>query len=145
MPRPGYDAKVMKPREYADGWSRMMVTIWKEKIEEYMIYDSGDLLHSLNASMDRWTDDKDKGAIVHTFLQYGIYVERGTGREKNYGNSGDIGEFQQSGEERLFRIPKPWMRNKYLYSMFRLGDYFAANYGNQFCAIIKDTLERKAD
>lgn len=144
MARPGYDAKVLAPRQYAQAWSEMMLTIWKEKMQEYMIHDSGNLLNSLHASMDRWTDGKDKGDILHSFLQYGVYVERGTGREKNYGNSGDIGEFQQSGEERSFREPKPWMTKKYLYSMFRLGDCFAANYGNQFCKMIKDTLEAKA-
>ena len=121
-------------REYADGWMKMMVQIWQEKIREYEVYDTGALMRSFQAELTKWADDKDKGSIVHKFLQYGIYAERGTGREIFKGNKGDI-------EREKVRIPKPWLSNKYKYSVYRLREYFATKYGNQFCAILRDTLQ----
>lgn len=145
MPSPGQDAKILAPRQYADAWARMMVNIWQEKMEAYGVYDTGKLMKSFNDDFLKWGDDKDKGSIIHKFLQYGIYVERGTGKEKNYGNGGDIGEYRENGKERTFRVPKPWLSKKYLYSIFRLGNYFAAHYGNEFCRMIKNTLEEKSN
>lgn len=122
-------------RQYAEGWMNMMVTIWQEKIQEYEVYDTGALIQSFQTDLSKWADDSDKGSIVHKFLKYGIYAERGHGRiSKN-------GDLEQSPK----RIPKPWLSKKYLYSIFRLGEHFASNYGNQFCRIIKDALEAKTD
>lgn len=137
MPKAGYDAQVLAPEEYANAWASMMVDIWREKMQEYEVWDSGDLWKSFNDDWVKWNEDTDKGRIIHTFLQYGIYVERGHGREISVGNTGDIGQSPK-------RMPKPWLSKKYLYSVFRLGEHFAANYGNQFCKIIKDTLKNQA-
>ena len=137
MTTPGYNASATNARQYAEGWMNMMVTIWQEKIREYEVYDTGALMQSFQTDLSKWADESDKGSIVHKFLQYGIYAERGHGREISVGNSGDQGQSPK-------RIPKPWLSKKYLYSIFRLGEHFAANYGHQFCKIIKDTLEAKA-
>lgn len=137
MTTPGYNASATNARQYAEGWMNMMVTIWQEKIREYEVYDTGALMQSFQTDLSKWADESDKGSIVHKFLQYGIYAERGHGREISVGNSGDLGQSPK-------RIPKPWLSKKYLYSIFRLGEHFAANYGHQFCKIIKDTLEAKA-
>ncbi len=130
----GYKASNTDARQYAEGWMNMMVTIWQEKMQEYEVYDTGTLMMSFQMELSKWADDSDKGSIVHKFLQYGVYVERGHGREISVGNNGDIGQSPK-------RMPKPWLTKKYLYSIFRLGDHFAVNYGQQFCRIIKDTLE----
>ena len=79
-------------RQYAEGWMNMMVTIWQEKMQEYEVYDTGTLMKSFQMELSKWADDSDKGSIVHKFLQYGIYVERGHGREISIGNGGDIGQ-----------------------------------------------------
>lgn len=134
----GYNVSSTDARQYAEGWMNMMVTIWQEKMQEYEVYDTGALFKSFQTDLSKWADDSDKGSIVHRFLQYGIYVERGHGRELSIGNGGDLGQSPK-------RIPKPWMNKKYLYSIFRLGEYFAANYGNQFCRMIMNTLETKTN
>lgn len=134
MPQPGNDALNISPQQYAEGWMNMMVNIWREKMQEYEVYDTGTLLRSFETDLSKWTGDK--GSIIHKFLQYGVYVERGHGREISAGNSGDLGQSPK-------RMPKPWLTKKYLYSIHRLSEHFAAQYGNQFCRMIKDTLEEK--
>ena len=124
----------MSARQYAEGWMSMMVTIWREKMDEFGVYDTGTLQRSFQMDLSKWADESDKGSIIHRFLQYGVYVERGTGREISKDNGGNI------GRERT-RFPKPWLTRKYKYSVFRLGEYFAERYVNQFCAMMRDTFQ----
>lgn len=131
-----YNGNTMESEEYkyADGWRKMMVTIWLEKIREYDVIDTGALMLSFKAGFRNWMPHELKGSIVHEFLYYGIYVERGTGRGMTHGNGGDVG-FAPT------RIPRPWMSKRYMYSVFRFQEHFSNKFANDFCRILKETLE----
>lgn len=131
----GYTAKLMTPHEYASGWMKVMVDIWKKRMQEYEVYDSGALQNSFEMVMKNWGENDTGGSIQHSFLQYGIYVERGTGKGISLGNSGDLGFTP-------VRQPKPWLSTKYRHSIYRLNEYFSEHYGEQFARAIKDTFER---
>lgn len=72
--------------QYERGWSRMMVDIWREKIQQLNITDSGALQGSLQelVSTGRVT------TIEHKFLQYGLFVAAGVGKGFEHGNLGDL-------------------------------------------------------
>lgn len=71
---------------YERGWSRMMLDIWREKIIQLSITDSGALQDSLHEviTTGRVT------TIEHNFLIYGLFVAAGVGNGFYQGNPGDL-------------------------------------------------------
>ena len=71
---------------YERGWSRMMIDIWREKIIQLNITDSGALLTSLQELVTTGYVT----TIEHKFLQYGLFVAAGVGKGFERGNPGDL-------------------------------------------------------
>lgn len=65
-------------RKFEEGWTKMMVTIWKEKLQLLGVYDTGALFNSIQFKL---LLDGIKKTIEFQFYQYGKYVDDGTGRE----------------------------------------------------------------
>lgn len=143
--------------KYQDAWSRMMVTIWRDKIDRLNIFDTGQLRHSL---MDSMSVNGDLTTITHTFIRYGIYQDRGTGREIPKDNGGNVmarnelyriehgldeprkrgprwGGGYTSGEPRKER---PWLDKSYYISNLVLRDQMVHMYGEEFCSMIVRAL-----
>lgn len=77
------------PREieqYERGWSRMMVDIWREKISQLNITDTG----ALQGSFHELVSSGRVTTIEHKFLQYGMFVAAGVGKDFAHGNGGDL-------------------------------------------------------
>ena len=73
-------------QEYERGWSKMMVDIWREKIQQLNIDDSG----ALRDSMQELVSTGQVTTIEHKFLQYGLFVAAGVGKGFAHGNGGDL-------------------------------------------------------
>ena len=71
---------------YERGWSRMMLDIWREKIQQLNITDSG----ALQNSMEELVSTGQVTTIEHKFLQYGLFVAAGVGKGFAHGNPGDL-------------------------------------------------------
>ena len=71
---------------YERGWSRMMVDIWREKIQQLNISDSG----ALRSSFEEVVTTGQVTTIEHKFLQYGLFVAAGVGKGFAHGNLGDL-------------------------------------------------------
>ena len=63
--------------KYQEAWSKMMVTIWREKIERLHVIDTYALHQQMDQGVIRSTDAF--SVIQHKFLEYGIYQVVGTG------------------------------------------------------------------
>ena len=72
--------------QYERGWSRMMIDIWREKIIQLNITDSGALRESLEEVIKTGRTT----TIEHTFLWYGLYVAAGVGHGFKHGNGGNL-------------------------------------------------------
>lgn len=72
--------------QYERSWSRMMVDIWREKIQQLNISDSG----ALRASFEEVVTTGQVTTIEHKFLQYGLFVAAGVGKGFAHGNLGDL-------------------------------------------------------
>ena len=72
--------------QYERGWSRMMVDIWREKIQQLNITDSG----ALRQSFEEVVTTGQVTTIEHKFLQYGLFVAAGVGKGFAHGNPGDL-------------------------------------------------------
>lgn len=72
--------------QYERGWSRMMINIWREKIIQLNITDSGALRESLEEVIKTGRTT----TIEHNFLWYGLYVAAGVGHGFKHGNGGNL-------------------------------------------------------
>ena len=79
-----YDQRELQ--EYERGWSRMMLDIWREKIVQLNITDSG----ALQGSLQELVTTGQVTTIEHKFLQYGLFVAAGVGKGFAHGNGGNL-------------------------------------------------------
>ena len=79
-----YDQRELE--QYERGWSRMMTDIWREKIQQLNITDSG----ALQESLQELVTTGQVTTIEHKFLQYGLFVAAGVGKGFAHGNPGDL-------------------------------------------------------
>ena len=120
--------------KYARAWNQTMQSIWREKITLLGAVDTGALLHSIGAESSMSANsDFSELQFSNSFLRYGIYVERGTGRNTWRGNPGDIGRDNH-------RKKRPWFSPKFWYSSMRIKEFMEENIGEQFKGIMISTL-----
>ena len=84
--RRGHYFNEKEMQEYERGWSKMMVDIWREKLQQLNITDSG----ALQNSMEELVTTGQVTTIEHKFLQYGLFVAAGVGKGFAHGNGGDL-------------------------------------------------------
>ena len=72
--------------QYERGWSRMMIDIWREKIIQLNITDSG----ALQGSLQELVSTGHVTTSEHKFLQYGLFVAAGVGKGFAHGNGGNL-------------------------------------------------------
>lgn len=82
----GFHYSQRELEQYERGWSRTMLDIWREKIQQLNITDSG----ALQESMEELVSTGQVTTIEHKFLQYGLFVAAGVGKGFAHGNPGDL-------------------------------------------------------
>lgn len=122
-------------RAYVEGWNRTMIEIWKERIVLLGAIETGALYNSVMEVEVKADDRVSSVTLRQSFLEYGLYVDRGTGREFARGNPGDIGR-------PVVRRAKPWFSRKYWSSVHRLKEFFADSLGKEFCGVISRVMEK---
>lgn len=132
MSAPHSDSTVR--RHYVESWNRTMVDIWKERIVLLGAFDKGGLYNSVVAMPITADERVTEVTLQHSFFEYGLFVDRGTGRETAKGNPGDIGRPK-------VRVAKPWYNRKYWSSVNRLKEFFADSLGEEFVGVIAGLME----
>jgi len=85
---------------YVDEWTRVMLDIWKEKIERMKIVRSGALHESFTSAIQNVGTGK---TITMKFLYYGLFQAHGTGRGYSKDNGGDL-QFLDQAYRRAHRL-----------------------------------------
>ena len=135
--------------KYVEAWNETMTKIWQERILQHGVFENPrrknrssephlyDSLHYFPVKHD----DKYMELTMHfTFPEYGIFQDRGTGREKAIGNPGDIGEYTDSGRERHYRKPRPWFSVKWYSSIMNMKEFMSRSIRDQFVGIMTGTF-----
>lgn len=150
-------------RLWVDNWAKMMVQIWRDKLEYFDIRRTGTLMGSFTESV---THDGLSANIVMRFLSYGIYQAYGVGNGYIHDNGGDLeflgaayrkehrldvprkvgpawGGYYTSGEPRERR---DWFNPKLYASLMRMKETMAHMVGEDAAALICEALDdaRKA-
>ena len=137
-------------QKYVEAWNTTMTDIWKERIIRHGVFESPrrrsrssepHLLDSLHYFPVKHDDTYMELTMHFTFPEYGIFQDRGTGREKYKGNPGDIDDFTKSGEKRKFRDRRPWFSVKWYASCMNIKEFMSRSIGDQFLGIVSAALE----
>lgn len=137
-------------QKYIEAWNETMVRIWQDRILKLGVYESprrrnrsgeAHLYDSLRFLPVQHDDKYMELTLSHQFLTYGMYQDRGTGREKAKGNPGDIGMCRKDGKVRTIRERRPWFSTKYYASVMNLKEYMAESIGKEFVGVISDAWQ----
>ena len=131
------EEKALEERaKFIGAFNGTMIDIWKEKIVDMDIIDTGSLLDSVAALPVRADGRFSEVVLVQCFLEYGLWQDYGTGREVWRGNPGDIGRDK-------VRERRRWFSRKYCASVFKLRDFIADNMGREFIGVMSDIFDEK--
>ena len=120
-------------REWVEGWNETMVDIWQGRIDKLKVKDTGNLYRSpiaLNIKTD--ADGRFlEFSLSHSFLEYGLWQDMGTGRNTAIGNTHKKDKDGWTNK----REPRRWFSTKYYRSSMRLKEYLAESIGKEFVGI----------
>lgn len=124
-------SKIGSDVEYCKAWAEMMVNIWVDRMIQYGIRDTGALLNSFKQNIVLQSGGN-VAKIVFAFLYYGRMVAMGVHKG-------------QTIENRLLDNvkgkPRDWYTKPLYHSLLVLNEKRAQMYGEEFKAIIIDTLK----
>ena len=123
---------------YAHAWYTKMTQIWQDRIAYYGIHHTGALLASVRGG--HLTADELTMTAEFTFLQYGIYVDRGTGRGYKRGNGGDLHflgkDYRAAHHLGRARQARPWFTPSWHISCLVISHEAARAAGTLYAATI---------
>lgn len=122
-------------RKFVEAWNDTMINIWQEKIKQLDVIDTWALYRSQCALPIHADGRFYSFELSQTFLEYGLWQDLGTGREKWIGNPGDIDILTKSGKPRKIRERRRWFSKKYFSSVMRIRDFMARSLGDEFKAM----------
>lgn len=120
-----------KRRKFVEAWNRTMISIWKERIFKLKVRDTDALYHSPLSLPVKADGRFYEFSLSQTYLEYGVFQDRGTGRNTARGNTHKV---DKDGWENK-RKPRRWFSPKYYSSAMRLRDFMAESIGEEFVGI----------
>lgn len=122
--------------KFVTAFNETMLKIWKEQMTLLDVIDTGALLASPKSLPLRADGRFMELGLSHSFLEYGLWQNFGTGKEIPRGNNGDIGR-------ECKRKKKPWFSRKYYASVMNLRDFLADNMAKEFVGVVAQSLDDK--
>ena len=121
--------------KYVSAFFLTMRKIWAEQVVLLGAVDTQHLLWSVRANVGQSVTDKDVRAVEQQweFLEYGLWVNYGTGREVSRGNPGDIGRDK-------VRQKKVWFSTKFFASFMNMKEFMADNLGKEFLGMVSNAM-----
>lgn len=123
-------------RKYVEAFNENMIKIWKERVVLLQVIDTGALYSSIVPL--KFTENADASDVSFDwgFNEYGIYQDRGTGREVAIGNPGDIGRPK-------VREVRKWMSSAFYSSTMNIKEFLADSLGFEAMGIFGNILGAK--
>ena len=125
-------------KTYSKAWYDKMVTIWRDRLDAMKINATGALRGSVAGK--RFAMEEIGGQMAFQFLQYGIYVDLGTGKGYKRGNGGDLKflgkDYRKEHKLGKAREPRPWFSKSWYFSTQVIKDVYARFVGDKFVGIM---------
>ena len=123
---------------YSKAWYDKMVEIWRDRIDAMNILDTGALRGSVAGK--GFAIDEMGGQMAFQFLQYGIFVDLGTGKGYKRGNGGELEflgkDYRKQHNLGKARKKRPWFSTSWYVSTKVIRDVYARFVGDQFVGIM---------
>lgn len=133
MAQPG----IVSKEETIRAWAEITLKIWREKITELKVWETGELYRSLeNTLFTAAGGDVDK--VVFSFKLYGFFVDMGVGKEIFRGNGGDLG-FTPN------RKRKEWYSRFFYREVMRLKEILIEKYGEAVASQVVSAMKPVKD
>lgn len=131
----GYsDDAIETRRKFVEAWNKTMISIWQERIFRLKVVDTGALYHS-PMSLPVMHDGRFfELSLTHTYLEYGLWQDLGTGRNTAIGNTHRVDEDGWDNKRKRRR----WLSSPYYSSTMNLRDFLAESIGDEFVGIMAD-------
>ena len=127
-------------REYGEGWYRMMTRIWTDRIGLMGAIRTGTLRGSVTGAGLSVTGFDMQATF--RFVQYGLYVDAGTGNGYRRGNGGRLEildrEYRQRHGLKRQRKARPWFSRSWRISREVLKDRLAGLMGEAFTGLFDE-------
>lgn len=123
---------------YVRAFNEQMYKIWRERMALLKIIDTGALYRSVLPMRMLVNGDGSEFGMSWGFLEYGLFQDRGTGREVPIGNPGDIGRIKM-------RDRRPWMSKAFYTSTMNIKEFMAESLSKEAIAIISNALNGHPD
>ena len=127
---------------YSKAWYDKMVEIWRDRIDAMNILDTGALRGSVAGK--GFAIDEMGGQMAFQFLQYGIFVDLGTGKGYKRGNGGELEflgkDYRKQHNLGKARKKRPWFSTSWYVSTKVIRDVYARLVGDKFAGIM-DNLD----
>lgn len=128
------EASLEERKKFVLAFNDTMVKIWKERITLLDVIDTGTLLNSVIGVRCNADGKFLQIELSQAFRTYGLWQDRGVGKEVARGNPGDIGRDKM-------RVAKRWFSLKYFASFYKLREFLSDNVGRQFLGMTSDVFE----
>lgn len=138
MKQNGNDELDDKLEKFEAAWSDMMIDIWQEKINKLRAQDTHSLETDMSGSI---THSSGITHMIHKFLEYGLYVDAGTGNGYKRDNGGNLRILDPEYREKHHlknkpRVKKPWFSKAYYRSVMVMREKMATIYGEEAAVML---------
>lgn len=127
------DENLETRRKFVEAYNDTQVRIWKDRIRILKAVDTGSLLRSPLPGLKLYNDDISDVRLSQSFLDYGIWVNFGVGREMPAGKRLPEGSSPR-------RRAKRWFDRSFYRSVANLRDFMAESFGRSAVGLVANAL-----
>ncbi len=128
-------------KEYGEAWTAKMTEIWRDRLDLLGVFDTGALRNSVINGRFSMTGAATAQAAFQ-FLEYGIYVDAGTGYGYTRGNPGDLkildNAYRHEHNMGRKREKKPWFSPSWAISRRVMLEKMADIMGDHFAGLFDE-------
>lgn len=121
-----------------------MVEIWNDRLLMLGGVRTGNLYRSVQRGATSLSTEE--SIIAFQFLQYGIYVDAGTGRGYKRGNGGDLyflgKEYRKKHKLGKPRQRRPWLSKSWNISLRVMADYMQQKLADEYTGLFDSFTEK---
>lgn len=124
--------------KFQEEWVKKMVEIWTDRLIMLGAFTKeAHLLRSVALDGARLSEEESQ--ITFSFLQYGIYVDAGTGRGYKRGNGGDLyflaKDYRKKHKLGEPRKRRPWFSKSWNISLRVMANYMTQKLGEEYTGL----------
>ena len=130
--------------QFQEQWAKKMVEIWTDRLIMLGGVRTGNLYRSVQRGATSLSTEE--SIIAFQFLQYGIYVDAGTGRGYKRGNGGDLyflgKEYRKKHKLGKPRQRRPWFSKSWNISLRVMANYMQKKLADEYTGLFDSFTEK---